>query len=95
MVTKTSLRSKGFLVAGAITVAAVAGNLADKSAHPLADPPFEAFAVDFGTTATSAGPANAITIQHTITGDIIPAPAPAPEYYVGRVIIDVRSRSNT
>ena len=95
MITKTSLGFKGLVVVGTISVAAVAANVAHKSAHPQADFPLETFAIEVGTTASSAGVGEAITVQHGITGDVISVPAPAPGYYIGRVITDVRSRDNT
>ncbi len=95
MITKTSLGFKGLAVVGTISFAAMGANAAYKSAHPQADFPLETFAVEIGTTATSAEMVNSINVQRTITGDVIPVPTPAPEYYVGRVITDVRSRDST
>ena len=95
MITKTSSRFTGIVVAGTITIAAVGANVGHKSAHPLAEYPLDTFVIEAGTTATSAEMANSITVQHAITGDVISAPAPTPGYYVGRVITDVRSRDST
>ncbi len=95
MITKTSRRFTGIVVAGTITIAAVGANVGHKSAHPLAEYPLDTFVIEAGTTATSAEMANSITVQHAITGDIIPGLGPDREIYVGRVITDVRGRDNT
>ena len=94
MITKTSLRVTGVVVAGAITFAAVSTNLAHKSVYPLADYPLDAFVLQAGSTATSAGIATAITVQHAITGDIISAPPPAQEHYIGLMIPGGKNRNS-
>ena len=76
----------GVIVAGAITFAAGGINLAHKSAYPLADYPLDTFVLQVGSTATTAGAAEAVTVQHGITGNIISAPAPAQEHYIGLMI---------
>ncbi len=75
--------------------APMVANTHERSVDPLKGDPFDAFVLEFAPTATSAGVVDAITVQNAITGDVIPAPAQAPGYYVGRFITDVRSRDST
>ncbi len=95
MIAKTSLGFKGLVVVGTISVASVGANIAYKSAHPLADFPFDTFTVEFGTTATSSAVAVPINVQDANTGEVYSAPAPAQGYYIGRLITDVRGGDNT
>ena len=95
MITKTSRRFTGVVVAGAVTLAAAGANVAHKSANPLAKYPLDTFVIEAGATATSAEMGNSVNVQHTTTGDMIPGLEPDRKIYVGRLIPDVRSRDNT
>ncbi len=85
----------GVACASWLGFAPMVANTLELSADPLKGDPFDAFVLEFASTATSAGVVDAITVQDAITGDVISAPALASGYYVGRVNIDMRSRDST